>query len=289
MNLFRRLLRLTARIAFTALLGGLLGATLIRFAPGFQFDERQLDPRFSQQSVVSFQASRSGEQNVLQFYARYLSNLIRGDLGESRTYRRPVTSLFFERVPVTLKSIALALALAWTAGLALAIPAAGRARPSYEICTSFLSGLLLSLPSAVIALLLLYLNGPVSLALALVVLPRVFRYARNLILETHSMPHVLLASAKGVSKAGILCRHVFPIAAPQLLALAGISISMALGAAIPIEVLCDSPGVGQLAWQAALGRDLPLLVNITLLIALVTLFANCAAELGAKSFERQPA
>jgi peptide/nickel transport system permease protein len=289
MNLLRRLLRLTARIAFTALLGGLLGATLIRFAPGFQFDERQLDPRFSQQRVESFQADRSGEQNVLRFYAGYLSGVLRGNLGESRTFRRPVTSLFFERIPVTMQSIALGLALAWSAGLALAIPAAGRARPSYEMFTSILSGLLLSLPSAVIALLLLYLNGPVSLALALVVLPRVFRYARNLIVETQSMPHVVLAAAKGVSKQGILVRHVMPIAAPQLLALAGVSISMALGAAIPIEVICDSPGVGQLAWQAALGRDLPLLVNVTLLIALVTLIANCAAELTAKSFERQPA
>ena len=62
-------------------------------------------------------------------------------------------------------------------------------------------------------------------------------------------------------------------------ALAGISVSLAFGASIPIEVICDTPGVGQLAWKAALDRDLPLLVNITVLVALMTLAANSLADL----------
>jgi len=53
---------------------------------------------------------------------------------------------------------------------------------------------------------------------------------------------------------------------------------MAFGAAIPIEALCDSPGIGQLAWQAALNRDLPLIMNLTLLVAIVTVAANSFAN-----------
>lgn len=52
---------------------------------------------------------------------------------------------------------------------------------------------------------------------------------------------------------------------------------MALGAAIPLEALSDSPGVGQLAWQAALNRDLPLLTSITLFLALLTVGVNFVA------------
>jgi ABC-type dipeptide/oligopeptide/nickel transport system permease component len=48
------------------------------------------------------------------------------------------------------------------------------------------------------------------------------------------------------------------LADPQGLALAGVSATIALSAAIPVEVICDSPGIGQLAWQAATARDLPL-------------------------------
>jgi ABC-type dipeptide/oligopeptide/nickel transport system permease component len=63
-----------------------------------------------------------------------------------------------------------------------------------------------------------------------------------------------------------------------VLALGAVSVSMALGAAIPVEALCDSPGVGQLVWKAALARDLPVLVNVTILIATVTAVANLLAD-----------
>jgi peptide/nickel transport system permease protein len=63
-----------------------------------------------------------------------------------------------------------------------------------------------------------------------------------------------------------------------MIALAGITVSIALGAAIPVEALCGLPGIGQLAWQAALSRDLPLLVNLTVLVTLVTLLANSGAD-----------
>jgi peptide/nickel transport system permease protein len=75
-----------------------------------------------------------------------------------------------------------------------------------------------------------------------------------------------------------LLRHILPVAAPQLLALAGVSISIAFAAALPVEVVCDLPGIGQLAWKAALGRDLELLVNLTMIITVVTLLANSAAD-----------
>jgi peptide/nickel transport system permease protein len=76
----------------------------------------------------------------------------------------------------------------------------------------------------------------------------------------------------------ILFWHVVPSAGPQLLALAGVSVSFAIGAAIPVEALCGRAGIGQLAWQAAVARDLPLLMNITILVTLVTLLANSSAD-----------
>ncbi|MGE5083647.1 MAG: hypothetical protein ACM3ND_12215, partial [Acidobacteriota bacterium] len=69
----------------------------------------------------------------------------------------------------------------------------------------------------------------------------------------------------------------------------GVSVSLAIGAAIPIEALCGLAGIGQLAWQAALARDLPLLVNITVLVTLVTLLANTAADLIGSMVGSEPA
>ena len=60
----------------------------------------------------------------------------------------------------------------------------------------------------------------------------------------------------------------------ELFALLGVSLSTAFTAAIPVEAICDSPGIGQLAWQAALARDLPVLTNLTLIVTAVTLLGN---------------
>src|SRR5208337_3993760 len=102
--------------------------------------------------------------------------------------------------------------------------------------------------------------------------------ARNLLAKAYAMPHIVMARAKGLSELRILFWHVVPLAGPQLLAVAGISVSIAVGAAIPVEAICGLAGVGQLAWQAALARDLPLLTNITMLVTAVTLLANSGAD-----------
>ncbi len=282
----KRLARSLLTVMLTALLGGLLGATLVRLAPGFEADESELDTRLNQNSIQALRQSRAGEQNIPHFYARYLKGLLRGNLGVSRSLGRPVRELFAERIPVTARAVAVGLLGAWVLGLTLALPGALYRRWAYDVLTTVLSGIFLCLPSAVVALLFLYVSGPVPLAIALVVFPRIFRYARNLLLQAYSLPHVLMAKAKGLSGSRILLWHVLPSAAPQLVALAGVSISMAFGAAIPIEVICDSPGIGQLAWQAALGRDLPLLVNLTLLVTLVTVAANSASDLATTAMLR---
>jgi peptide/nickel transport system permease protein len=63
-----------------------------------------------------------------------------------------------------------------------------------------------------------------------------------------------------------------------MLALAGVSVSIAFGAAIPVEALCDLPGIGQLAWKAATARDLPLLVAITFVVIVMTQVCNAVSD-----------
>jgi peptide/nickel transport system permease protein len=135
------------------------------------------------------------------------------------------------------------------------------------------------MPAAVLAILFVIARAPGRLVLGLIVFPKIFRYARSLLVRSAAMPHVLTARAKGAGTLRILFWHILPVAAPQLLALAGVSVSLAFAAAIPVEALCDLPGIGQLAWKAALGRDLELLVNLTMIVTAVTLLANSAADL----------
>jgi peptide/nickel transport system permease protein len=273
------LLHQARRILLTALLGGLLGATLVRLGPGFGVDERELDNRLSAESRQAIRSERAADNNVALFYLHYLSGLMRGDFGFSRSLNRPVSELLKERLPLTLGSLAYGALGGVSIGLTLALLTACWRGPGSNLAPALLAGLCLAVPAAVIALLFLWMGAPGRWAIALVVFPHVYRYAKNLLVATYQSPHVLAAQARGLSNSRVWLAHVLTPAAPQLAALAGISVSLAFGASIPIEVISDTPGIGQLAWKAALDRDLPLLVNITVLVALMTLVANSLADL----------
>jgi peptide/nickel transport system permease protein len=262
----------------TILLGGLLSATLVRLAPGFDTDERELDPHLSAQSVQAIREARQKDRSILRFYFAYMQNAAHGELGTSLALGQPVRTLLRDRAPLTLRLIAVGLGLAWLLTLTLALSAAWLRLSVYDTLTTIVSGTFLCIPAAVLALLSVLWNAPGSLAIALIIFPHTFRYTRNLLVKGYSRPHIVTARAKGIGAARILFWHVVPVVAPQLLAVAGVSVSMAVGAAIPVEALCGLAGIGQLAWQAALARDLPLLVNITVLVTLVTLLANSSAD-----------
>lgn len=265
-------------LALTALLGGLAAATLVRLAPGFGEDERAFDPRLSEASIHSLQVSRASENNLLEFYWRYLRGLAHGELGVSHSLRRPVSELLSERGPVTLRLVGSGLAAGWTLGLGVALVAAYWKRAAAQLLSASAFSLLLCLPAAVIGLMILFTGVATWWAIALIVSPKIFAYSRNLLEKVYSAPHVLLAEAKGLGGGRILLWHILPAIGPELITLAGVSVTLAFSAAIPIEAVCDIPGVGQLAWQAALGRDLPVLVSLTLLLALATRAANAAAD-----------
>jgi peptide/nickel transport system permease protein len=284
-----RIARHGVAMLVTVLLGGLLSATLVRFAPGFDTDENQLDPRLNRESVQALRAARLREHDVVRFYARSLWRAAHGDLGNSLSLGQPVSTLIRERLPLTLRLIAIGLLMSWSVAMAMALSAACWRVSAYDGLTTILSGTFLCIPAAVLALLSVLWSVPGSLAVALITFPRSYRYARNLLAKAYSLPHILAARARGVSESRVLFWHAIPVVGPQLLALAGVSVSVAVGAAIPVEALCGLPGVGQLAWQAALARDLPLLMNITVLVTLVTLLANSGADVLGHMLHREQA
>ncbi len=274
----RKIARHGLAIVATVLLGGLISATLVRFAPGFDVDEAELDPHLNSESIQALRAARLEQYNIFSFYLHSLQRAAHGDLGTSISLNQPVSSLLKERTPLTLRLVGIGLLLSWAFALALALTAAWLRVSAYDALTTVISGTFLCIPAAVLALLSVLWNVPGALAIALIVFPRVYRYARNLLAKAYTLPHIITARAKGLSELRILFWHVVPVAGPQLLAVAGVSVSIAVGAAIPVEALCGLAGVGQLAWQAALSRDLPLLTNLTILVTLVTLLANSGAD-----------
>jgi peptide/nickel transport system permease protein len=281
---------LTARIAVALavlLISGLLAATLVRMAPGFGMDERMLDVRLSSGSLQAMERQGAEQSNILHYYWHYLRQLARGDFGKSLSSGRPVRDLLSERLALSLRSALAGLGLAWMLALVAVTTLELSHRGLSEAIASILAGALLCTPAALVALACVYIGATPAAAIAAIVFPRIFRYVRDVVRQACAAPHVLTAHALGLHPLRILACHVAPPVLPELLALGGISVSMAMGSMVPVEALCDSPGVGQLVWQAAMARDLPVLVNVTLLLAAFTIGANLLADTARSAREVQ--
>jgi peptide/nickel transport system permease protein len=266
----RRLLLLLLTVAAVAVLSTLL----VRLAPGFGMDERQLDLRLTERSVAAIRARAAPDT------WRCLTGWLRGDWGSSVSLRQPVRELVSGRAGITLRTLAAGLAIAWAASALLCLAGLWVRRTALDCALTLATGGLLCLPAAVVAVLAMYFEAGPAWALAAVLFPRVMRYARGILTAGWRRPHVLAARSRGIGPGALALRHVCLPAAPELLALAGISVSLAAGAVVPVEALCDSAGIGQLVWQAAMARDLPVLVPLTMLAAAVTCAANLCADAG---------
>jgi peptide/nickel transport system permease protein len=270
-------------------MGGFAGATLVRLAPGFGVDDEQLDSRLNSASHEAMRSTAAQDTSIPRFYFDYCIRMFRGDLGTSVALNEPVRTLLAERVPETARSIAVGLALAWPLGVGAALLAVLPPTRVLGWFACLVSSVVLCIPAVVLATAFVISQTPGRLAVGVIVFPKVLQFARNLLVRSASMPHILTARARGVGELRILFRHVLPVSAPQLLSLAGVSICLALAACIPVEVLCDLPGIGQLAWKAALSRDLRLLVNLTMLVTLLTLIANTGSDLVSAALRRRNA
>lgn len=261
------------------LISGLAGATLARVAPGFGMDERVLDARLSARSLEAIEREHSSGRNPLRFYVRFLSGLLHGDAGRSVVFARPVGPLIGERAPQTFRSVTAGLIYGWSVAVLLATAAVLSRRAATVLAAMSVSGLLLSVPSAVLAAVCLLLRLSPAIAIAAVVFPRIFPNAYEQLRASLTSPHVVTARGRGLPASRLFFFHIVPSALMPLVALAGVSVTLAFGASIPVEALADSPGIGQLAWQAALGRDVPVLVTVTLLLTAITVTSNVLAEL----------
>lgn len=251
----------------TVLIVGFLAAALVRYSPGFGLQGCEFDTSISADTCEAMRRKYESENSLARFYVRYLAGAIQGDFGESQALQRPVSELLRDRLPIS------APLLLWgtTGGLALGALLAWVAvwprRKLLQVPAVATSGLLLAIPPAVLALFLFFRAWPLWAGIALALMPRVFGTLRTLLEDFYVSPSLLAARARGVSSARLAFRYVLGPAAPQLAALAGVAVVIAFGLMIPIEALCDVPGIGQLTWIAAGKRDLPLLSAMALIIA----------------------
>lgn len=235
-------------------------------------------------------------------YLSWLGHFLSGDLGQSFLYKRPVSDMIAQTLPNTLLLAVLAIATAVVVGVPLGLLAArfrgtpvdqiirifgvaGHAIPSFWFALLFILILSVQFRMFPVGGMLTvgkdmtdlpdrawHLVGPV-LALSLAGIANYSRYVRTETLEMLGQDFVRTASAKGLTGAAVLTRHVLRNALlPLITALGGLLATLVSGAVI-IEQVFAWPGMGRMTWEAARSKDYPIVMAVVVLSSLMLLLS----------------
>ncbi|WP_439577048.1 ABC transporter permease [Elioraea sp.] len=249
--------------------------------------------------------------SVPERLAAYLWRLVRLDLGFSAIYNKPVAEVIFERLTPTLLLMVSALSLAFAAGMALGILAARRVNGWPDTIISTLGLIFYATPSfwfglmgiVVFAVHLAWLPpggfgtvgaGLTGIALVLdiawhLILPTVtlaliflaiyLRIMRAAMLEVLNLDFVRTARAKGLSETRVLVRHVLRNALLPMVTLIGLQAGTMLGGSVVVESVFSLPGLGRLAYESVVQRDLNTLLGIVFVSAILVIAVNFIVDM----------
>jgi peptide/nickel transport system permease protein len=237
------------------------------------------------------------DQPLAVQFARFVSNSLRGEFGQSFFHREPAAKLVLERMPTTLTLTVLAMVIAVAIALPVGIVSAVRRNSALDHLATVTVFLGQSMPVFLTGIMLILLFGvhwrvlPVSgwATWASVILPAVtlgtfstpllLRIVRSSMLEVINLDYVRTARAKGVTEWLVICRHALRNAALPLVTVAGLQFGLLLGGAVITESVFAVPGVGRLIVSAIRQLDFPVVQAGVFMLAMIVVAVNFTVDL----------
>lgn len=290
---------------------------LVRVAPG---DPALflVPPTASAQDAARLRAELGLDRPLAVQYARWMNDLLHGNLGESFASRRPVGSVLLDAVPVSLFLGGTALLITFIVGVPVGIVQAARRGRRVDRVLTVLATVVYAAPSYWLALALIAvftygaatwgfpaplrlpafgmqspgaeLHGTARLVdigrhailpltiLAAIGAAGIARYARTSVADILNHDWVRTARAKGVSPRRLYLRHVLFNILPAMVVLFALSLPGVIAGSIFVESVFAWPGMGRLMVTAINARDYPVVLGVTVWYAGLVIFANLAAD-----------
>ncbi len=237
------------------------------------------------------------DQPIYMQYLTYMSKLLRGDLGDSYYFRRPVLEALLTRLPATALLAFSIMLVGCLIGIPLGIITALHQGSLLDRATMVLGLLAISLPTFFVGLLLLYAFAfqlkwfPVGgygtlrhliLPTLAVAIPWGAWYAillRSNMIEAISADYVRTAYAKGLNRRTVALRHIMRNALLPVITIMGIDMASLLTGIVLVESVFSWPGIGMQTLQAAQHLDVPLIMGSVLFGALLIGLANLLIDI----------
>lgn len=238
-------------------------------------------------------------------YLVWIGGVLHGNFGTSLTGGQPVGPLIAHRLWNTAKLGITVFVLILVFGTLFGVLAALRRNSWLDFVVNFISTVGMSVPDfwlGIMSILLFavelhwfpasstidttstgvfqlvpYLALPVAV-LTIAVIPNIVRYARAAMLEAMGADYVRTARSKGLTQATIVLKHAFKNALISVISMLGLLLPVLLSGAVITESVFGWPGIGRLAVQAAMNRNYPIIMGVTVVAGAVVILTNIVVD-----------
>ena len=238
-----------------------------------------------------------GKPVIIQWLI-YLGNVLRLDFGVGFN-GRPIAEQIAAAFPVTIKLAIIAVIVETVFGVVAGVISGLRKGTFIDTTLLMLSLLVIAVPTFVIGFVAQFVLGvqlgvaPINVGrdpswvnlmvpgfvLGAVSFAYVLRLTRTSIAETVSADHVRTATAKGLSRGGVISKHILRNSLIPVVTFIGADLGSLMGGAIVTENIFNIPGVGTLLFRSINDGEAPMIVSLVTLLVIIFLLSNLIVDL----------
>jgi peptide/nickel transport system permease protein len=265
-----------------------------------------LDSYYTEEEYQEMKAYLGLDRPMPMQFLDYLGQVVRGDFGKSVHSREPVIKMIVRRFPATFILSLVALTIAIGVSIPIGIVSALRHNTKVDYGAMVGAQFGISVPVfwwglVLILFLSLYLDLlPVGGRgdppdLKHVILPgfclstpfmgMTARLTRSCMLEVLRENYIIAARSRGLPEHRVILKHALKNAMIPVVTNLGLQLSRMLGGALVVEVVFRWPGMGQLAYDAILEKDFPVVMGVVLLVAVIFVIVNLIVDLSYTFFD----
>lgn len=303
--MFNFILKRIGQAIVVVILVTMISFALLQALPGGAA-RATLGKEATQEQIDQFNRDNAFDRPLHEQYVRYVSKIAQGDFGYSYKLNQNVSDAIAQRLPKTILLSLLSTILAIIIALPLGVWQAVKRNKAPDYAITIASMLAYSTPIFFLGLILIILFSQVwpifppeapqgySLAevlgnprafvlpvttLAIVTVASYSRYVRSSMVDNLNEQYVRTARAKGMSETRVVFIHTLRNALFPVITLLGLYIPALFSGALVVETLFNYNGMGLLFWQAAQSRDYPILLGVTIILAIATVIGALLADL----------
>jgi peptide/nickel transport system permease protein len=229
------------------------------------------------------------DRPVIVQYVHWLTNALKGDLGQSIILDYSVSTIISERLPYTLYLSALAFVISPIIGIFLGAIGAIRRGSFLDPFISLFANTGVAIPIFWLAIqgftwptddLVRSIKTTIMpvICMAVPAVAVMARQTRSSVLEVIRQDYVRTAMAKGLTERRVVLKHVLKNALIPVVTLLGLQVRTLVGGAVLVETVFNINGMGRLIVSAGFGKDFPVLQATVLISALAVCLANLVVD-----------